>query len=290
MEKNSYSILIPSFNGLTLLKKHLPTIIKHSQRVDAIMIVDDGSTDGTVEFLKKEYPKVKVLHNRNNFGFPKSVNLGVRNVTTDLFVLLNNDVSVTNGYLESAIKRFDNPKVFAVTLNETTSSWPQVSWSEKLQYVRGEEKDRAHYSAWASGGSAIFRKSIWDNLSGFDEVYSPGYWEDIDIGWRAWKAGYTIIWEPDAKVIHEHESSFNKFDKNYLNLIKQRNELVFNWKNITDPVMRREHRHYLLRHSLTHPGYLKVIIAAINKLPTQVKNEEKLTDRQILAMVNQPFS
>ena len=290
MKNHSYSILIPSFNGLELLKKHLPSVIKHSPGVDSILIVDDGSTDGTAEYLAKNHPQINCLHHDRNLGFPKSVNLGFGAARSDLIVLLNNDVSPTKDYLPPALKHFENESVFAVTLDESTSSWPQVSWRGKLQYTKGEDKDRPRYSAWASGGSAVFRKSTWDKLGGFDEVYSPGYWEDIDIGWRAWKAGYRIIWEPEAKVVHQHESTFNLLSHDYINLIKQRNELLFNWKNITDPTMRREHFVYLLRHTLAHPGYLKVILAASASGGKKVKTEGRLTDRDILALVNQPVS
>ena len=290
MKNHSYSILIPSFNGLELLKKHLHSVIKHSPGVDSILIVDDGSTDGTAEYLAKNHPQINCLHHDRNLGFPKSVNLGFGAARSDLIVLLNNDVSPTKDYLPPALKHFENESVFAVTLDESTSSWPQVSWRGKLQYTKGEDKDRPRYSAWASGGSAVFRKSTWDKLGGFDEVYSPGYWEDIDIGWRAWKAGYRIIWEPEAKIVHQHESTFNLLSRDYLNLIKQRNELLFNWKNITDPTMRREHFVYLLRHTLAHPGYLKVILAASASGGKKVKTEGRLTDRDILALVNQPVS
>lgn len=290
MKKFTIGVVIPSYNGLSLLKKHLPEVVACSGKSAHIIIVDDGSTDGTLEYLKKEYPQVLCLHNSANLGFTKSVNFGFANVRSDLVVLINNDVAPQRGYLTATLKHFEDEKTFAVTFNETTSSWPLVSWRGKLQYTRGQDKQQPRFSAWASGGSAIFRKSVWDQLGGFDEIYSPGYWEDIDIGWRSWKAGYQIIWEPKAQVVHQHESTFNLLDPNYLNLIKQRNELVFNWKNITDPDLRRDHFLFLIRHALIHPGYLKVIWAALKMYPKIKKNYGELTDHQVLAMVNQPLT
>src|SRR3989344_6338278 len=292
MKKISYSILIPSFNGLALLKKHLPDIIEHSPNLTRLIIVDNGSTDGTFEYLTSKYPDIVLcIRNEKNLFFTIAVNQGFREANTDLIVLLNNDVHPQKGYLPSALSHFDDKSVFAVTFNETTSSWPQVSWRGKLQYLRGEDKSLPHLSAWASGGSAVFRKSIWDELGGLDEIYSPGYWEDIDIGWRAWKDGYRIIWEPDARVTHQHESSFSHLNREYISLIKQRNELIFNWKNITDPAMRREHFRYLFHHVLFHPGYLKVIFSALRV----IKNAQPLakaihTDKEVLSLINQPFS
>ncbi len=287
--KKSYSIIIPSYNGKPLLAKHLPQVVKYSGHGTKIIIVDDGSIDGTVAFLKENYPTITCLHREKNMGFPSAINLGVKAVETEFFVLLNNDVAVTKNYLEAALSHFEDQSVFAVTLNETTSSWPVVTWQGKLNYIRGENKTMAHFSAWASGGSAIFRTKHWYDLGGFDEIYSPGYWEDIDIGWRAWKAGYSIIWEPKSKVIHEHESTFNLYDRSHLNLIKQRNELIFNWKNITDENLRRGHWHYLAGYSLGHPGYLKVILSALLIFPKIKRSKPPIRgDMEVLDLINKP--
>lgn len=291
MKKFTHEVVIPSYNGLFLLKKHLPDIIKYSTGLSRVIVVDNGSTDGTYDYLTTNFPdKVFCLRNEKNLFFTKAVNQGFRQAQTDLVVLLNNDVHPQKDYLAPTLRRFADEKVFAVTLNEISSSWPLVSWDGKLQYVRGEDKSLARFSAWASGGSAVFRKKIWDKLDGFDEIYSPGYWEDIDISWRAWKAGYQIIWEPQAKVEHQHESSFSRLDQGFVSLIKQRNELIFNWKNITDPPLRRGHLVYLLCHTLTHPGYLKVITAALKIFPKAKKTTSTLTDREVLALVNQPLA
>jgi GT2 family glycosyltransferase len=291
MKKFSFQVVIPSYNGLPLLKKHLPEVIKHSPENTGIIVVDDGSVDGTQQFLEEKYPGITCLHHHPNLGFPKSVNLGFAASQADLVVLLNNDVSPKPGYL-TGVDRYFRKKdhLFAVTLNEINSSWPVVSYSGKLQYLRGEDKTAPHYSTWASGGSAVFSRNFWNKLGGFDEIYSPGYWEDIDLGWRAWKAGLWIIWDPKSLVDHQHESTFNLFNREQINLIKQRNELLFNWKNITDPDLRHEHLIYLLRYSLTHPGYLKVIFAALLLLPhlKAVKNAKR-TDKEILSLINKPL-
>src|SRR5580765_2010701 len=146
MKKYSLSIIIPTYNALSLLKKHLQKVIDFSKTETKIIIADDGSTDGTIVWVKGSYPNILCLHNLRNIGFTKSVNLGVKNTKTDLFVLLNNDVAVTKDYLSSVIKWFENPEVFAVTLNETHSSWPLVTFNGKLNYIRAEDINQAHYS------------------------------------------------------------------------------------------------------------------------------------------------
>lgn len=288
MKNKSFEILIPSYNGRSLLAKHLPEAISFSGKDTLITVVDDGSRDDTGEFLKEKFPKVRCLHHPKNLGFAKSVNLGFKEAKSDLVVLLNNDVSPTKDYLSPVFKHFENELTFAVTLNETTSSWPQVSFRGKLQYERGGDKEKARYSAWASGGSAVFSRSIWERLGGFDEVYSPGYWEDIDIGWRAWKAGYFIVWEPGAKVEHQHESTFGVLNKKFVSHLKERNELIVNWKNITNGDLRQEHFNYLFKHTLTHPGYIRVILEALATFPKAKKTKDFVrSDRGVLDLVNQ---
>jgi len=293
MSKPRVDIVIPSYNARDLLKKNLPKILKYSPEVNQIIIVDDGGNDDTQEFLKKNFPEIKVLKNKQNLGFPKSVNRGISVSKADFVVLLNNDVCPTNRYIQSALKYFKDEDVFAVTLNEKHSAPPHLVWKKgKLHFTRSEDKSKLRYSAWASGGTAIFRRSLWNKLGGFNEVYSPGYWEDIDLGWRAWKSGYKIIFDPQAKVVHQHESSFNKLDQNYLNLIKQRNELICTWLNISDTSLSLSHMMSMILYSSLHPGYFKVIFKALFRLPQANKHlynskNQKRTDKEILALVNQ---
>ena len=281
-------IVITTYNGRHLLKKHLPNIIKNSGPINQIIVVDDGGDDDTASFLQQFYPEITYLKNPQNLGFTKSTNRGVALSKADLVVLLNNDVSPQKDYLKNATKYFKDKKVFAVTFNEIHSSWPQVSWQNgKLHFTQGEDKTKPRFSAWASGGSSIINRNIWNKLGGMNEIYSPGYWEDIDLGWRAWKANFQIIWDPQSTVDHQHESTFRKLDPNYLNLIKQRNELLFIWQNITDQNFLKSHYHFLLTHTLKHPGYLKVILAALKFLPKLKHNQLlKLTDEEILSSIN----
>lgn len=295
MKEYSIDIVITSFNGRQLLEKHLPTVIKNSPKVNNIIVVDDASSDDTGEFLKKNYPQITYIRNSKNQGFPMTSNTGVAASNSDLVVLLNNDVSPQKDYLKTSVKFFSDPKVFAVTFNEENSSWPEVTWRDgKLHYTRGQDRSTPRYSAWFSGGSSIVRKSTWQQLSGFNEIYSPGYWEDIDLGWRAWKAGNKIIWDPTSLVDHQHESTFKKLKPSFINLVKQRNELFFIWQNITDRHLAKSHYFFLLKYTINHFGYLRIILSAIRHYPLLIKNRiqnrknSKIKDSQVLELINQP--
>lgn len=288
MANPTIDIVIPSFNGKYLLEKHLPQVFKNSDYLNKVIIIDNGSSDGTVSWLEKEYPQVIVVENETNLGFTKPINQGVSKSSAEYIVLLNNDVRPEKGYLANILNFFEDDKVFAVSFNENESSWPLVRWDGKIQFTRGEEKSKPRYTAWASGGSAIFRRSIWDKLGGFNEIYSPFYWEDIDIGYRAWKSGYKVIWDNESLVFHEHESTAKKINPSYLSLIKQRNELLFTWINITDKDFVRSHRKFLFTHVLKHPGYLKIILAAFfHSFSNKQKTNFVRTDKEVLSFVNQ---
>lgn len=293
MNQPTVDIVIPSYNARHLLEKNLPKVFKHSPEINKIIVVDDGGNDDTKKFLSKKYPdKVKLVRNAENLGFSKGVNRGVAASQADYLVLLNNDVYPTSRYLKSALKYFEDQDVFAVTFNEKHSSPPKVSWKKgKLHFVQAKSKKKPRYSAWASGGSAIFRRSIWDKLGGLNEIYSPGYWEDIDLGWRAWKSGYKIIFDPQAKVIHHHESTFKKLDQKWLSMIKQRNELLFTWLNFTDFNLVISQIFFITTYTSTHPGYFKVIFKALLRLPKveskyRKKNHYQRTDKQVFSLVN----
>lgn len=287
-------IIITSYNGKELLKKHLPRVIKNSGRVNKIYVYDDAGSDDTEDFLKKNYPDIIFTRNQTNLGFTKNTNLAVKNSKADYVVLLNNDVSPLKDYLKNALKYFSqSPDLFAVTLSEAEHSWPDVTLNDsQVNFSEGKDKTKPRFSLWASGGSAVISKKIWNKLGGFYSIYSPGYWEDIDMGWRAWSQGYMTIWAPDAKVNHQHESTFKTLNQNKLSLIKQRNEIICNLLNLDNISLYITH---LLLRTIKNPGYIKVIFKLLPYLPEvaslrskNIKNK-KLSSNQIASKINKPL-
>ena len=288
--KPTIDIVIPSYNAKYLLEKNLPTVIKFSANAK-IIVVDDGSTDGTQEYLKEHFPEITCLHQDKNKGFSISMNIGINHSKADFVVFLNNDILPTNDYLEKSLKYFKDNDIFGASFNEESSSWPEVSWhSGKFQFTRGKDKTKPHYSAWLSGGSAIVKRDYLEKLHGFNEIYSPGYWEDIDLGWRAWKSGLKILWIPDAQVVHHHASSFSKLKSGFINTIKQRNELLFIWQNFSETKYLLRHKIFILLHALRHPGYFRIIfLGFIKYIAKGKKTKGLLTDTQVLESINKPY-
>jgi len=279
------TVVIPSFNGLHLLKKHLPQVLQAVPSA-TIVVIDDGSTDNTPQSIAKNYPQVTCLVNPQNIGFTASINRAVQETESDYIVLLNNDVQPLPGLLDSALPLLKQKDVLAVTFAEADSSWPEISFHHgQIQFTQGQDRSKPHYSGWASGGSCIIKRSVWDKLGGFNPIYSPGYWEDIDLGWRAWKAGYKIVWHPACKVIHQHESTFKKLNPTKIRQIKERNQLLFNLQNITEKKLKLQQLLYLPFYALTHLGYIKIVFMVLSRLSLFRRCPDKLTDSSVLQLL-----
>lgn len=281
MKKFTVSVVMPNLNGEKLLEKNLPFLLKAkdnpANNIIEVIVVDDGSWDGSVKLLTKKFPEVKLIKHKVNRGFSAGVNTGTRMAKGDLVLLINTDVIPSENFLEPVFKHFENEKVFAVSLHEEGFAWARGSfWGGYIQLAMGEETKTPHNSFYVSGGSGVFRRSIWMELGGMDEkLLSPFYWEDIDICYRAEKRGYINLWEPEGKVVHNHESTISKFPKTYVQRVKERNQLLVIWKNIHSQAMMRNHIVNILKRSLRHPGYLRVIFMALGRLGIALRQRRK---------------
>lgn len=283
------SVIVTNWNGQKLLQKNLAQIIKASPQAQEIIVSDDASQDqslAVVKKLQKKYPKLKLISHHKNLGFAKNSNLAVKKAKGDLIVFLNNDIFPSKNYIKACLPHFKNLKIFGVGFAEKENkNFGQIFWKEGyLQYQPGRSKT-THISAWLSGGSSIIRKSIFEKLGGFDPIYKPFYSEDLDLGYRAWKSGYQLLWEPKALVSHCHQTTTKKFPKRFLDYIKERNRLLAVYRNITDPQLLRLNRLALVGRVIFGPNYIKIIRAAKRQLKTHPPPIvfPKLTDRQILA-------
>ncbi len=259
----TFSVIIPAYNGLDFLKQSLPVIKKLN--VDEIIIVDDASTDGTAEFISQHYPEVKLISHTLNQRFPISVNDGTNIAIGEILILLNQDVIPDPKLLTHLPHHFNDPQVFAVTFNESDRSWAKAEIKNGLlHFENGPADNYPHQSFWPSGGSSAIRKSMWNELHGFDPIFTPGYYEDLDLGWRANKKNWKTIWEPNARVNHAHpESTFNaSFTSKALVRIKERNYLLAHWRNL-DKSYLPSHFISIFKRLLSSPGYVIPVFQAL---------------------------
>lgn len=292
------SIIIPNWNGRQLLAKNLPIVIeareKKRNKISEIIVVDDKSTDDSVVFLENNFrDSVKIVRHRENRGFSSAVNTGVRSSTSPLVCLLNTDVIPSSDFLASALVHFKMQDIFAVSLHEAGFGWARAKFEKGfIIHEPGDEAKSFKRTFWASGGSAVFRRDTWISLKGFDEeLFSPFYWEDVDLSYRAMKRGYRILWEPEAHVIHKHESviNINNFSRRKLDIIKERNQLLLIWKNITSRTLFRKHIEGLISRIIKSPGYVIVVAAALSKIKILLRlrkreiRESRVSDEAIFA-------
>lgn len=277
----SVSIVMPSINGEQLLEKNLPKVIDawkfNGNNIKEIIIVDDGSIDGSVAMLKSKFPSVKLIKHKVNRGFSSAVNTGVRAATGELILLLNTDVIPEKDFLVAVHPHFSDARMFAVSLHEHGYGWGRGYFGDGyIQLAGGNEDKNPHISFYVSGGSGVFRRSYWVMLGGMDEkLLSPFYWEDIDLCYRAAKRGLILIWEPNGIVVHKHESTISKFPKEYVARVRERNQLLMLWKNITSANLMRKHIVGLIARLIKHPGYIRIVLMALSRFGIMIGRRRK---------------
>jgi GT2 family glycosyltransferase len=233
------TIIIPNYNGRHHLDKNLVQLTNLYPKIQ-IIIVDDVSTDDSVSYIKNNFPQVKLILNKQNIGFARSINKGVKKAKSKYVLLLNNDVGATKGFLEPLLVKIQEDNVFAVGCQEISikkgkevksgKSWLKV---QKGLPVHGRSKNQiSGNTAWCQGGSMLVKKNLFIKLGGFDPIYAPGYWEDIDLGYRAEKEGYINWFCQKSIVYHNHGSTFGSiYSQNKITLLSYRNMFLFCWKN-----------------------------------------------------------
>lgn len=246
----SVSVVIPNWNGAVLLKKNFPQILAAARGAFEFIVADDASTDDSLNLLAKQFPKIKVISQKQHRGFASSVNAAVAVARGEIVVLLNTDVVPEKNFLPPLLSHFADVAVFAVGCleqsienNQTVLRGRGLAKWEKgfLVHSRGEVNEID--TAWVSGGSGAFRRAIWQKLGGMDSLFDPFYWEDLDLSYRALKAGYKLIFEPKSIVRHYHEEGIIKshYSSGRVNQIAYRNQFIFIWKNLSNLNIWLEH-------------------------------------------------
>lgn len=245
----SVSVVIPNYNGMALLRDNLPPLIRAARALTQpweVIIVDDGSMDGSVDFIKENYPYIILLKNDVNLGFAETMNRGIYAARHDVVVALNNDVVVGDDFFAATLSRFSDSDVFSITPNITDPRTglnmavnrvkPGFCWfdTNTVQInARGRRVGEIPLF-FASGGSSFFDRAKLLRLEGFDTIYKPFYVEDLDLSYRAWKAGWKCLLEPSVTVVHNHQSTIFKYhERRRIKYIAGRNKTMFMWLNIT---------------------------------------------------------
>ena len=210
------TVVIPNYNGMRFLENCMNSLYAGNQGAVSfeVLVVDNGSSDGSVAYLQENYPEVRLVALPENTGFCHAVNVGIEQSESPYVILLNNDTKVLEGFvgnLYEAIK--DRDEVFSVSakmlmwdkpelLDDAGDQYCVLGWA----YARGkgkpaEQYDKAVRIFSACGGAAIYSRKILNEVGLFDELHFA-YLEDLDLGYRARIYGYENLYEPKAQVIH----------------------------------------------------------------------------------------
>ncbi len=241
------TVVIPNWNGKDLLAKYIPSIRSAlaGNPDNQILVVDNGSTDGSADFLRENFPGVKVLALSQNLGFGGGSNAGFQAAKNDIVVLLNSDMRVAPDFLAPLLEGFGDPEVFAVScqifftdpgkLREETGL-TQGWWQDGNLRVRhrvDDAIDGLFPCFYGGGGSCAFDRAKFLELGGFDPLLEPFYLEDTDLGYMAWKRGWKVLYQPRSVVFHEHRGTIGKkFSEDHIQAVLKKNYVLFCWKNI----------------------------------------------------------
>jgi len=248
------TLVIANYNGWRLLADSVPAALEAARRAGGhtVVIADDGSTDGSVDFVGAHYPDAAVLalHHR---GFGEACNAAVRRADGEVVVLLNSDVVVAPDFLPPLLEDLGEPDVFAVgcrltnpdgTLTGALGNRTRGEWRGPLLAIH-HETDPARLretcpQLYANGGAMAVRRDRWLALGGFDPLYRPFYWEDVDLGYRAWARGWRVLYEPRSVVAHRQGGTIARLHgRRRAELMSAKNGVLFTWRNLLDPVLLR---------------------------------------------------
>jgi hypothetical protein len=244
-------VVILNWNGKRFLEKFLPFLVKYNSSYAEIIIADNASSDDSVEFLKTNYPELRIILNKENGGFAKGYNDALSQVDAEYYVLLNSDIEVTESWIDPVIKLMDGdrniaacqPKICSYSSrDEFEYAGAAGGFIDKYGYpfCRGRifqelEKDNGQYNNaveifWATGACMFVRAEIFHKLGGLDNDFFA-HMEEIDFCWRLKNQGYKIMFCPESVIYHIGGGTLPKNNprKTYLNF---RNNFYLLYKNL----------------------------------------------------------
>ena len=241
------TVVIPNLNGEAYLRGCLDSLRRQSAGDFPVIVVDNGSADGSTELIRREYPEVILKELDKNYGFCRAVNIGIRMTQTEYVLLLNNDTVCADTFVEALTKAIREEK----NCFSCASKMVQMQHPERMDnggdyycalgwaFAAGKNKMASDYGRRreifsACAGAAIYRRAVFDEIGLFDEVHFA-YLEDVDVAYRAKIAGYRNYYIPEAVVRHVGSATsgsvYNEFKTRY----SSRNSIYLVYKNMPWP-------------------------------------------------------
>lgn len=250
------SVIIPHWNGIEILEPCLRSLEACDYSNLEVVLVDNASSDDSVAFVRREFPQVVVIENEENLGFAGGCNVGLREIDTEYFLVLNNDTTHDSDWIGPLVERMESdPRIAAVQPKIMSAQNPEVFDYAggvgglldilAFPYALGRiftttEKDDGYYDTpqdifWASGTALLLRSSALDEVGLFDEDFFA-HMEEIDLCWRLHNAGWRVVNAPASRILHHSGWTLppDRYQKKYLN---HRNNLMMIIKNYPFPYL-----------------------------------------------------
>ena len=237
------SVVIPNYNGKRFLAACLKALLSDAPEAE-LLVVDNGSADGSRELVEREFPGVRLIALDRNYGFPRAVNEGIRAASRPYVILLNNDTEVLPGFTDALADALEaDGRAFSAQaklislqdperIDDAGNYYCALGWA----FARGKDRPAACYEKpgavfAACAGAAAYRRELFEKIGSFDEAHFA-YLEDIDVGWRARIAGYRNLYVPSAKVLHAGSGTSGSRYNEFKVSLSSRNNIYLIWKNM----------------------------------------------------------
>lgn len=288
-------ILVLNYNGRSLMEAYLPSVCeaaKMSSHECKTYVVDNLSTDGSVEFLEENIPEAGIIRASANRVLC-SYNEAVENLDSDVVIFLNNDIKVEPDFVDHLVEHFEEKDVMFAAPRLMNFDNTYNGGRSYLEFRNGGIRVTVDAANFMEPGrtcaisTGAFRRKTFLELGGFDDLYLPGIWEDVDICFRGLSYGYKGIYEPKSLIWHDEATTFHReYGKKGKMRLAHRNMFLFMWKNITDPVMFAKHIAWTLPRimGLSLRGdteCLEGFIMALKRVPAVLQKRMKQKDRSV---------
>ena len=307
--KPEITLIITNWNGSNLLRECMPTVLE-AVRFDRhhcyeVMVIDDCSTDNSLEILADEFPEVRTEQTPQNLGFQEANNYAVKLAESKIVMPMNNDIKLDPKALHYLAQHFDNKDIFAVSgkifaFDQTTFLYGNRGGYFQKGHFHLYEKppEDDSQTLFACGGAFMVNRQKYLDLGGFDSMYHPLYYEEIDLSYRALKRGWKVHYEPQSIAYHKVQATITRQEKlRRISLISARNNYLFVWKNILDRSMTLTFLFYIPLFLLRDLFRLKsrfwiAFYMALKRLPRALKgrsieqSDVLYSDREILSRIN----
>jgi len=252
-----FSIIITTHNGKKNLEKNLPHLYDaledYIEGQTEVFLLVNGSEDGTVEFVEENYPGINTIKVNQAIGLCTLINAGMENIKYPVAYIMEDDVQVTTGFMRPLLYTLSSEDFFAAVPAIRLRSWQNAIVSLQLLHFKdgivqikgisdGKFPDPVYIPS-VSFTSTMLKTDIFKELGGFDPLFDPCYFGDLDLGYRAWKRGFRVVYSRGSQVFHDDiDPLLNRYDKEDFAWIKIRNYNLFMGKNITQFSYYLKHR------------------------------------------------